>query len=133
MLLIINNHRGHGNVGGLGRYYRGSGMLGTITRKLFSGGIRKAISSGTSSALVHKVADTVVNGAVKKKVADAIGKEVASAAGKASAHLIDSAIKKVVTKKKKRPAATEPCAIELSPTKKSKINSIIDGSGIVYD
>ena len=125
MLLIINNHRGHGNVGGLGRYYRGSGMFGAIARKLFSGGVRKAISSGASSALVHKVADTVVNGAVKKKVADAIGKEVASAAGKASAHLI----KKVVTKK--RPA--EPCAIELSPTKKSKINSIIDGSGIVYD
>ena len=130
MLLIINHHRGHGNVGGLGRYYRGSGMLGTIARKLFSGGVRKAISSGASSALVHKVADTVVNGAVKKKVADAIGKEVASAAGKASAHLIDSAIKKVVTKKK-RPA--EPCAIELSPNKKSKINSIIEGSGIVYD
>ena len=73
-----------------------------------------------------------MNGAVKKKVADAIGKEVASAAGKASAHLIDSAIKKVVTKKK-RPTAAEPCAIEVSPAKKSKINSIIDGSGIVYD
>ena len=110
-------------------------MLGAIARKLFSGGVRKAISSGVSSDMVHKVADTVVNGAVKKKVADAIGKEVASAAGKASAHLIDSAIKKVVKKKNNKSPAQEACAIELPPTtaKKVKINNIVDGSGIVYD
>ena len=141
MLIVI---RSGGVNGGLRRYYRGSGMFATIARKLFSSGIKKAISSGASSAMAHKVADAVVNGATStsKKVADAIVKEAASAAGKASARAVNTAIDSVVKKVgKKRPAApvataprnlAEPCIV-VPKRRKIHINSVIDGSGIVYD
>ena len=144
-MLVI--HRRGSCCGGMERYYHGSGMFGEIGRKLFSSGIQKAISSGTSSAIAHKVADAVVNGATSstsKKVADAIIKEVVSAAGKASANAVNTAIDSVVNKVKKKkrsyPVVQQPHSeaysiVVPSPLKRKKIDidSLIDGSGIVYD
>ena len=143
-MLVI--HRRGSSLGGMGRYYRGSGMFDTIARKLFSSGIQKVISNGTSSAIAHKVADAVVNGATSttvKKVADAIVKEATSAAGKASASAVKTAIDSVVNKVVKRGGVKRPAALESSiavhqqqpsaKRKKINIDSLIDGSGIIYD
>ena len=122
MLLI---RRRGSSLGGMGRYYRGSGMFDTIARKLFSIGIKKIINSGTSSTIAHKVADAVVNGATST-VADAIAKEVTSASVGAVKTAIDSIVKRV-----KRPSIiVQP---PLSKRTKIDIDSLIDGSGIVYD
>ena len=86
--MLVIQRRGISHGGGMGRYYRGSGMFDAISQRLLSSGIKKVISNGTSSAIAHKVADAVVNGATSstsKKFADAIVKEATSAAGKASA------------------------------------------------
>ena len=123
-MLVI--HRGHG---GMGRYYRGSGMLNDIGQKLFPNGIKKAISSGTSSTIAHKVADAVVNGA-----ANAIIKEAVSAGvGKAVNTVVDSVVNTV--KKKKKRSHPSSSHTEGEPLKRTKIDidSLIDGSGIVYD
>ena len=137
--MLVIRRRGS-SLGGMGRYYRGSGMLDAIARKLFSSGIKKVISSGTSSVIAHKVADAVVNGATStsKKVADAIAKEATSASVGAVKTAIDSVVKNVRgTKRPSNPAAsTEPSIIvqpPLSKRKKIDIDSLIDGSGIVYD
>lgn len=133
MLLIQRNGCGGGGVlfhGGMRRYYRGSGMIADIGRKLFSSGIKKALSSGTTSAIAHKVVDAVVNGAASetsKEVVNAIAKEVISAAGKASANAVFDSI----ANKKKRSADTYTAVP--SKRKKNDIDSLIDGSGIVYD
>ena len=142
--MLVIRRRGS-SLGGMGRYYyQGSGMLDTIARKLFSSGIQKVISNGASSAIAHKVADAVVNGATSttvKKVADAIVKEATSAAGKASASAvktaIDSVVNKVVKGGVKRPAAIESSIIvhqqPSSKRKKINIDSLLEGSGIIYD
>ena len=139
--MLVIQRRGS-SLGGMGRYYQGSGMFDTIARKLFSSGIKKVISNGASSSIAHKVADAVVNGATSstsKKVADAIVKEATSAAGKASASAVKTAIDSVVNKVVKgvkRPAAIESSIIvHQQPSKRKKINidSLIDGSGIIYD
>ena len=139
--MLVIQRRGSSSGGGMGRYYRGSGMFDAIAQRLLSSGIKKVISNGTSSAIAHKVADAVVNGATSstsKKVADAIVKEATSAAGKASASTvktaIDSLVKKV--KERKRPVVESPItAHQQPPSKRKKINidSLIDGSGIIYD
>ena len=124
-MLVI--HRSHG---GMGRYYRGSGMLDEIGQKLFSNGIKNdVISSGTSSTIAHKVADAVVNGA-----ANAIIKEAVSAGvGKAVNTVVDSVVNTV--KKKKKRSHPSSSHAEGEPLKRTKIDidSLIDGSGIVYD
>ena len=93
-------------------------------------------SSGTSSAIAHKVADAVVNGATStsKKVADAIAKVVTSASVNAVKTAIDSAVKKVKGTKRPTPAAEPSIVVQPSPPKRKKIHidSLIDGSGIVY-
>jgi len=138
MMLIIRRNGGR-NSGGMGRYYRGSGMLGTLARTLFSGGVKKVINSATSSAIAHKVADAVVDGATStsKKVADAIVNEAVSAAGKASANAVNSVIDSVANKvRRKRPVVQEPQEQYYNkPVKRYKIDvdSLFDGSGIVYD
>ena len=131
--------------GGMGRYYHGSGMFGEIGRKFFSSGNKKIISSGASSAIAHKVADAVMNGATStsKKVADAIAKERTSTSASAVKIAIDSVGKEVRGTKRLQSisaAAAEPSIVVQSsppppPLKRTKINidSLIDGSGIVYD
>ena len=129
-MLVI--HRSGGG-GGMGRYYHGSGMIEEIGRKLFSSGLKKVISSGTTSAIAHKVVDAVVNGAASetsKKVASAIAKEVVSAAGKASANAVFDSI---VNKKNNKRSADAYSVVPLKRKKIIDIDSLIDGSGIVYD
>ena len=139
-MLIIHRRGGGRNSGGTGRYYQGSGMLGTLAQTLFSGGVKKAINSATTSAIAHKVADAVVDGATStsKKVADAIVNEAVSAAGKASANAVNSVIDSVANKvRRKRPVAQDHqqhyISKQLKKKSKSDIDSIFDGSGIVYD
>ena len=141
--MLVIHRRGSCRGSGLGRYYRGSGMFDEIAQTLFSSGIRKAISSGTSSAIAHKVADAVVDGATStsKRLADAIIKEAVSAAGKASTNAVNNVIDSVVNKVKKNKRAypaqqshSEAYSVA-TPLKRNKvdIDSLIDGSGIVYD
>ena len=112
-------------------------MFDEIARTLFSSGIKKAISSGTSSAIAHKVVDAVVNGATStsKRLADAIIKEAVSTAGKVSTNAVNAVIDSVVNKVKKRPYPVQQPHSEATPLKRNKIDidSLIDGSGIVYD
>ena len=141
--MLVIQRRGIYDGGGMGRYYRGSGMFDAIAQRLLSSGIKKVISNGTSSAIAHKVVDAVVNGATSttsKKVADAIVKEVTSAAGKASASAVKTAIDSLVNKvvKKggvKRPAVESDITAQPSLAKRNKINidSLIDGSVNIYD
>ena len=139
--MLVIQRRGSSSDGGMRRYYRGSGMFDAIAQRLLSSGIKKVISNGTSSAIAHKVADAVVNGATSstsKKVVDAIVKEATSAAGKASASAVKTAIDSVVKKVKgiKRPVAESPIITSQQPSSKRKkinIDSLIDGSGIIYD
>ena len=139
--MLVIQRRGSSSGGGMRRYYRGSGMFDAIAQRLLSSGIKKVISNGTSSAIAHKIADAVVNGATSstsKKVADAIVKEATSAAGKASASAVKTAIDSVVNKVKgvKGPAVESSIITYHQPSSKRKkinIDSLIDGSGIIYD
>ena len=134
MLIILRRGSGRG-----GRYYRrGSGMLGTLAQTIFSGGVKKAINSATSSAIAHKVADAVVDGATStsKKIAEAIVNKAASEAGKASANVVNSVIDSVGRKVRyKKRRSHYPVQEQSLPLKKNKvdIDSLFDGSGIVYD
>ena len=140
--MLVIHRRGSCN-GGAGRYYSGSGMFDGIGRKLFSSGIKKAISSGTSSAIAHKVADAVVNGATStsKKVVDAILKGTTAAVEKATASVVNEAIDSVVKKLTKKrslpetpPHPHEPVVVVVQPIiKKLYIDSVIDGSGILFE
>ena len=140
-MLVI--HRRGSCHSGMGRYYNGSGIFAEIGGTLFSSGIKKAISSSTSSAIAHKLVDAVVNGATSatsEKVVDAVIKEGVSVAGKASANVVNTAIDSIVNKmKKKRPQQHHPeedySIVAPSPLKRKKIDidSLIDGSAIVYD
>ena len=66
-----------------------------------------------------------------KRVADAIIKEAVSAAGKASTNAVNTVIDSVVNKVKKRShPIQQPHELK---RRKIDIDSLIDGSGIVYD
>ena len=148
-MLVIHRRGSYRGGDGMGRYYHGSGMFGEIARALFPDGVKKALSSGAGAAIAHKVVDAVVNGAssAPKQVADTIVKEVASAiAGKTSSKAvntaIDSIVDKVKSKKRSYPVVQQPHHSEAArsttaapPVKRKKINidSVIDGSGIIYD
>ena len=61
MRLVIRNRRGSA-AAGLHRYH-GSGLFGSIGRKLFSSGLKKVINVATKANLPQKIANVVVNGA----------------------------------------------------------------------
>ena len=104
----------------MGRYYRGSGIVADIGRTLLS----KAISSGTSSAIAHKVVGSVVNGATL------VGKKTANAVLKGAVNAVVQ--EQLAGRRRKRPTSTT--AIAGPPlAKRFNIDSLIDGSGIVYD
>ena len=122
MLVIHRNGR---------RNHKGSGMFSAIAKKLLSGGV-SAISRGASSAMMHKVGDAVVKGAAttSKRVADAVIQEAANTAGKATARAVNATIDSFVDRVRKRPAPPpEPIVVK----RRKIIDSVIDGSGIVYD
>ena len=117
--------------GGMKRYH-GSGMFDAIGRKLFSSGI-KAITSSTSKAIAHKVADAAVNRAVStsKILGDAVIKGASSAAQNAAANAVNFAIDSVIERVRKPPP---PDPVVVPPLKRKKyIDSLVNGSGIVFD
>ena len=126
--------------GAMRRYrFGGSGILDGFIQNMFSSGIKSAINRGINSAVAHKVANAVVNGATlaAKKTANAAvnGATLATqkAAEKATHEVFNTVVKPYVKEKlsgKKRAATT---AITQSPAKRININSLIDGSGIVFD
>ena len=117
--------------GGMQRYH-GSGIIDAIGRKLFSSGI-KAITSTTSKAIAHKVADAAVNRAVStsKILGDAVIKGATSAAQNAASNAVNSAFDSVIERVRKPPP---PDPIVVPPLKRKKyIDSLVNGSGIVFD
>lgn len=119
--------------GGMKRYH-GSGMFDAIGRKLFSSGIKKAITSSTSKAIAHKVADAAVSSAVStsKILGDAVIKGAAFAAQNAASNAVNSAIDSVVERVKRKTEAPDPIVVP-PPKRKKYIDSLVNGSGIVFD
>ena len=131
---------------GMGRYIAattadGSGIFDSITRKMFATGLKKAISTGANSVIAHKISDAVVNGATsasKKAVESAVNEAVNTVKP-----IVKESLKKLVGQKRHHhtssPSAAIPVVLEEIATtiKKKKpnidINSLIDGSGIVFD
>ena len=130
---------------GMGRYTAatitadGSGIFDSITRKMFATGLKKAISTGANSVIAHKISDAVVNGATsasQKAVESAVNEAVNTVKP-----LVKESLKKLVGQKRHRssPSAAIPVVLEEIATtiKKKKpnidINSLIDGSGIIFD
>ena len=153
MRLVIRNRYGS-TAGGL-RRYNGSGIFGSIGRKLFSSGLKKVINAASKANISQKVADAVVNGA--KSVGQKLGKTVGQKAAKFTGDKIQSFVgdklqstinninnKKRKIIRKKRPLASEEQQLLAPPTKQVKfdnINHLIDnsidgpiqGSGIFLD
>jgi hypothetical protein len=138
-MLVIKSRGGDS---GMGRYYyyAGSGIFDSITRKMFASGLKKAISTGANSVIAHKVADAVVNGATSatQKAAESVVNEAVNAVKP----IVKESLKKLVGRKRSLlpPVSTTPIVLEEIVTtvnKKKKpnidINSLIDGSGIIFD
>ena len=131
-MLVIKKPRG----GGTRTYqYGGSGIFDAICSKMFSSGLKKAISRGAQSVLGQKVADAVVKGAVT-----ATEKATHAAVNEAINTLtpyVKESLQKVITGKKRpvekiNPSPTTPSE-NTAKISKLDINSLIDGSGIVFD
>ena len=110
--------------GGKRQYqYGGSGIFDSLTRKLFSSGMKNVINTAAKSAITQKVANAIVNGAT-------------SEAEKAVKEAVDSTINRI-RQGRKRNIITVPTAIEGEHQEDKKarvdINSLINGSGIVLD
>lgn len=118
MRLVIHNRQGSASAG-LNRY-NGSGIFGSLGRKLFSFGLKKVINAAEKANLPQKVADVIVNGA------RSTGEKLGKTAGKK--------LKTVVRKGVKRKLG--PLLPRPQTSKHSKVNFdhiINSGSGIVLD
>ena len=109
--------------GGKRQYqYGGSGIFDSLTRKLFSSGMKNVINTAAKSAITQKVANAIVNGAT-------------SEAEKAVKEAVNSTINRI--KQGRNRKITVPTAIEGEHQEDKKarvdINSLINGSGIVLD
>ena len=132
MLVIKSRGGDHG----MGRY-TGSGIFDSITRKMFASGLKKAISAGAKSVIAHKISDAVVNGATtaSQKAAESVVTEAVNAVKP----IVKESLKKLVGQKRPSPSVSIPIILEeiVTTEKKKKpnidINSLIDGSGIVFD
>ena len=108
--------------GGKKQYrYGGSGIFDSLTRKLFSTGMKNVINTAAKSAITQKVANAVVNGA-------------ASTAEKAIKEVVNDTINHI-KQGRKRAISSPSIKGEHQEVKKAKvdINSLINGSGIVLD
>ena len=118
-MLVIKPRGGGGGM----RRYAGSGIFDSISRKMFASGLKKAISTGAKSVIAQKVADAVVNGATStvQKAAEGVVNE--------AINTVKPYVKKLVGQKR------SPIPLETVKSEKPKIdiNSLIDGSGIVFD
>ena len=126
---------------GMGRYaaVEGSGIFDSISRKMFATGLKKAISTGANSVIAHKISDAVVNGATSasQKAVESVVNEAVNTVKP----IVKESLKKLVGQKRSSssPSISIPVVLEEIATtiKKKKpnidINSLIDGSGIVFD
>ena len=124
---------------GMGRYaaVNGSGIFDSISRKMFATGLKKAISAGANSVIAHKISDAVVNGATSasQKAVESVVNEAVNTVKP----IVKESLKKLAGQKRQSPSVTIPVVLEEIATtiKKKKpnidINSLIDGSGIVFD
>ena len=124
---------------GMGRYaaVNGSGIFDSISRKMFATGLKKAISTGANSVIAHKISDAVVNGATSasQKAVESVVNEAVNTVKP----IVKESLKKLAGQKRSSPSVTIPAVLEEIATtiKKKKpnidINSLIDGSGIVFD
>ena len=96
MRLVIRNRPGAA-AGGMGRYPRGSGILGSLARKLFSAGFRKVINVASKANLQQKLANAVVNGA--RSAGQSLGKR---AGAKLGSVVRKKVVNKIIPKKKKK-------------------------------
>ena len=113
-----------GGAGGMRRYAAGSGIFDSISRKMFASGLKKAISTGAKFVIAQKVADAVVKGAtstVQKATESAVNEAINS---------VKPYVKKLVVGQKRPPISIETVQNKIP---KIDINSLIDGSGIVFD
>ena len=131
MRLVIRNRRGSA-AAGLHRYH-GSGLFGSIGRKLFSSGLKKVINVATKANLPQKIANVVEDGA--QSAGQKLGKTVGEKLGKVVGEKVTNSVKKTI--KRKLAPSTEGKQVEAvaPPSKQAKIdvNHLIDGSGIVFD
>ena len=126
MRLIINSRQGAA-AGGL-RRYNGSGILGSIGRKMYSSGLKKVINIVKEQNLPQKVAGFVVDGA------QSVGEEL----GKAAKRKLEAIVTKTQQQQQHQQQQQKlvlPLPILSPPTKRSKIdiNKLISGQGIVLD
>ena len=112
--------------GGKKQYrYGGSGIFDSLTRKLFSTGMKNVINTAAKSAITQKVANAVVNGAT-------------STAEKAIKEVVNDTINHIKQGRKRKHTLPVSSASEGEHQKDKKakvvdINSLINGSGIVLD
>ena len=95
---------------------------------MLASGFKKAIITGARSAIAQKVADAVVNGATsatQKAVEDAVNEAINT-----TTPYVKESVQKLVSRKRPYagPTTTIPRGYDV---KRPKINSLIDGSGIV--
>lgn len=109
--------------GGNKKYqYGGSGIFDSLTRKIFSTGMKNVINTAAKSAITQKVANAVVNGAT-------------STAEKAIKEVVNDTIKHIKQGRKRVISSPTIQGNQHQEVKKAKvdINSLINGSGIVLD
>ena len=139
-MLVIKSRGGNSGMGRYAATVAGSGIFDSITRKMFASGLKKAISTGANSVIAHKVADAVVNGATSasQKAAESVVNEAVNAVKP----IVKESLKKLVGQKRSLPPPVSAIPIvleEIATTvnKKKKpnidINSLINGSGIIFD
>ena len=104
MRLVIRNRPGAA-ASGMGRYPRGSGILGSLARKLFSTGFRKVINVASKANLQQKLANVVVNGA--RSAGQSLGKR---AGAKLGSVVRKKVVNKIIPKKRFRKAAAAAAA-----------------------
>ena len=107
--------------------YGESGIFDAISRKMLASGFKKAIITGARSAIAQKVADAVVNGATSatQKAEGAVNEAITT-----TTPYVKESVQKLVSRK--RPYAGSTTTIPRGyDVKRPKINSLIDGSGIV--
>lgn len=139
MRLIVRSRAGAA-ASGLGRYHRsaiGSGIFGSLARKLFSAGFKKVINVASKANLSQKIADTVVNGA--KSAGEKLGKK---AGKKLGAVVRKKVVNKFTPKKRSREGSAKPYSNGFaipqriqggeSSAKRKRYDSLINtGSGII--
>ena len=106
----------------MGRY-RGSGVFGSLARKLFSSGFKKIINVATKANLPQKLADVVVNGA--KSTGQKLGKR---AGAKLGAVVRKKVVNRIAPPRKRRAASAKT---SINNNNNSRLPQHMVGEGLV--